>query len=565
MRMQQGIQGVLDDGSGAGAGVTRVAFFGTHPRQFNGYSKVVYELCKAVVGGEAGRRIKMHVFGFQFFFDHPGHRRDVPIEVDVYDANANENPREQGFGVKLVKDYVERIKPDVCVVFNDMLVLNSVANELFEANALKAPRDRFRIVAYIDQVYLCQHKQFIDNVNRVADAAIAFTPHWKDCIVDQGLTLPTHVLVHGFNPETYFPVPRRLVRRYYNISDEDFLVLNLNRNQPRKRWDTCMQAFAEVVVRRPDTRIKLVVATDMRGAWDLMELLRRELRKRGLPAADVERVAAERVVVPGHPQMLSDEETNVLYNLADIGINTCDGEGFGLCNFEQAAIGIPQIVPKLGGFLHFFSDKTAIMVPPVASIYVDATRDGLGGEAQITRGEDYADAILKYYDSPALRSRHGRAARANILSNFGWDGIARHFAGIVHSVAQLPAKGQPPIPPPPPAPVADPAPAPAPAPAGTPEPPAPAAPAARRSVNVQDLLGMLGSPASHPAPVPAPAPVPVPVPVPEDPLPPSAADPTPTPSPPAVQTDSSLGQAMDEIRMLRSMVDQLMADRRQSG
>ena len=42
-----------------------------------------------------------------------------------------------------------------------------------------------------------------------------------------------------------------------------------------------------------------------------------------------------------------------MYNVGDIGINTCDGEGFGLCNFEQAGVGVPQIVPKVGGFLDF--------------------------------------------------------------------------------------------------------------------------------------------------------------------------------------------------------------------
>ena len=547
----------------------KVALFGTHPRQFNGYSKVVYELCKALAGGGGplSEGIKMHVFGFQFFFDHPGHRRDVPIEVDVFDANAAENPREQGFGFKLVKDYVARVKPDVCVVFNDMLVLNNVANELFAANAALPADERFRIVAYIDQVYLCQHRQFIDNVNRVADAAIAFTPQWKDCIVEQGLAVPTHVLVHGFNPATYFPVPRRLVRRYYNVSDDDFLVLNLNRNQPRKRWDTCMQAFAEVVVRRPEAKIKLVVATETRGAWDLNELLRRELRKRGLPAADVDRVAAERIVVPGHPQMLSDEETNILYNLADIGINTCDGEGFGLCNFEQAAIGIPQIVPKIGGFLHFFSDKTATMVPPVANIYVDSTRDGIGGEAQITRGEDYADAILKYYDSSALRGRHGRAARAHILANYGWAGIAEQFAGIVRSVLAQPPKLAAPAAPaaaaPPPAAAA------AEAPPATAAPPpaaaaaadsaaaaaadsaaaaeAAAAPKPRNTVNVDALLGLLGAAASPPPSPPPPPPPPQP----------------PALPPPADASDAS--DASDEISALKELVRKLMAERVASG
>lgn len=412
----------------------RVVIFGTHPRQFNGYSKVVYELCKALSLRKTG--IELHVFGFQFFFNHPGHRQDIPADVTVFDANAAEQPRQQGFGVTLAKEYVERIKPDVCVVFNDMVVLNSVINELQKASN----RSSFKIVTYIDQVYLCQHRQLIHNVNTVADAAIAFTPHWRDCITEQGLSIPTHVLVHGFNPKTYFPIPRRLVRAYYNIPEEDFLILNLNRNQPRKRWDTCMQAFADVVCKRPDARIKLVIATELRGAWDLPEVLRRELRKRGVPEADVDRVIAERVVVPGHPQMLTDEETNILYNLADIGINTCDGEGFGLCNFEQAAIGIPQIVPKLGGFLHFFSSKTAIMVEPVASLYVDSTRDGVGGEAQVTRGQDYSDAILKLYDNPSLRSRIGRAARSHITGSreLSWDGVAEHFTDIVSSIVPPP-------------------------------------------------------------------------------------------------------------------------------
>jgi glycosyltransferase involved in cell wall biosynthesis len=205
------------------------------------------------------------------------------------------------------------------------------------------------------------------------------------------------------------------------------LVLNLNRNQPRKRWDTCLQAFAEVVSRRPDAPIKLVIATDLKGAWDLLELYQRELRKRG---ADV-KAGLARIVIPGHPQMLTDDETNVLYNLADVGINTCDGEGFGLCNFEQAAIGIPQIVPRIGGFVHFFDDSCAIMVDPVTSVYVDTTRDGVGGEAQLGRASDYADALLRYYDDAALRGRHGRAARARITSKFGWDTIADRFGTIV--------------------------------------------------------------------------------------------------------------------------------------
>ena len=407
--------------------MVRVAIFGTHPKQFNGYSKVVYELCKATTISHP--EIELHVFGFQNFHNHPGHRLDVPIEVGLYDAHAEETPKAAGFGVALVKPFVERVRPDLCIVFNDMMVLTTVLNELKESPI----RSTFKVAAYIDQVYLCQRQDLIERVNREADVAIAFTPEWKECIVWQGLDIPCHVLQHGINKNTYFPIPSRLARRFYSISDKDFLVLNLNRNQPRKRWDTCLQAFAEVVSRRPDAPIKLVIATDLKGAWDLLELFKRELKKRG---ADVEAGMA-RIVIPGHPQMLTDDETNVLYNLADVGINTCDGEGFGLCNFEQAAIGIPQIVPRIGGFVHFFDDTCAIMVDPVTSVYVDSTRDGVGGEAQLGRASDYADAILRYYDDAALRGKHGRAARSRLTSRFGWDTISDRFATIVHETCPV--------------------------------------------------------------------------------------------------------------------------------
>ena len=399
----------------------RVVIFGTHPKQFNGYSKVVYELAKEMTLRHSD--IELHIFGFQSFHNHPGHRLDVPLEVQIYDAHAEENPKVHGFGFTLAKAYVERIKPDVCVIFNDFSVLTSIMNEIHKATN----RASFKILAYLDQVYLCQKPEFIENMNKIADGVIAFTPYWRECIQWQGATLPCHFLQHGLNPNIYFPIPRKIVRKFFGVSEDDFLVLNLNRNQPRKRWDTCLQAFAEVVARRPDAAIKIVIATDLKGAWDLIQLYQRELKKRDV---DIEKGMA-RIVIPGHPQMLTDQETNFLYNLADIGINTCDGEGFGLCNFEQAAIGIPQIVPRIGGFLDFFDEKTALLVDPITSIYTDASRDGVGGEAQLTKSTDYADAMIKLYEDADLRKKIGEGARERILRDYTWSIIADRFKDIV--------------------------------------------------------------------------------------------------------------------------------------
>ena len=37
---------------------------------------------------------------------------------------------------------------------------------------------------------------------------------------------------------------------------------------------------------------------------------------------------------------------NIIYNAADVGVNTCKGEGHGLVNHEHAACGVAQVVPN---------------------------------------------------------------------------------------------------------------------------------------------------------------------------------------------------------------------------
>lgn len=407
---------------------TRVLFFGTHPKQFNGYSKVVYELikCHDIFKAE---NIELSVYGFQKFFENPGHRRDVPQEVVTYDAFANENPRHQGFGFTEVRKYVNDHKPDVCIVYNDMMVLHQVISQL----KLAQNEDglSFKIIAYIDQVYLNQKKEFIDFINKNVDHAILFTPYWEKIIKEQGLTLPSDFLPHGFNPMTYFPVPKNLARRFFNLQEQDFIIMNLNRNQPRKRWDTCIKAFAEVVSKNRGKNIKLLIATAVQGAWNLIELYERELKKRNVTLEE----GMKHIILLDNPQQITDEETNILYNVADIGINTCDGEGFGLCNFEQAAIGIPQIVPKLGGFMDFFDDNNAILVEPVLSYYVDSTRDAVCGEALLCDYGDFADAIETLYTDEKMRTRRSVEARKKILKEYAWPDIAKRLADIVNKVA----------------------------------------------------------------------------------------------------------------------------------
>ena len=403
---------------------TRVLFFVTHPNSTNGYSAVGYELAK-----QLAKRPDIHltIYGFQNFNQVPNHRTDYPKNIFVYDAFANEEPKQAGFGIGQVKDFVVANRPDVCIVYNDMLVLTSVISQLKEV-----PNKNFKIIAYIDQVYLCQKKEYINFVNENADVAMMFTPYWEECMKEQGVTIPSCYLKHGFSAQQHFPIPKNLARRFYGLKNEDFIVLNLNRNQPRKRWDICLQAFAEVVKKLPDEPIKLLIATAVQGAWNLLEIYERELKKRGLTLQD----GMKHVILLDNPQQLADEDVNFLYNVADIGLNTCDGEGFGLCNFQQAAIGIPQIVPNIGGFKDFFDDETALLVEPTMTYYVDNSRDMVCGEAELCDYKDFALAIERYYNDNELRVKHGHNSRQKICTEYRWEIFGDQLYNYIKNVVK---------------------------------------------------------------------------------------------------------------------------------
>lgn len=377
--------------------------------------------------------IDLTIFGFQNFYDNKKHRLDFPQNVNVYDAYANENPKSKGFGQNEVQDFVKLNDPDVVIVYNDMVVLTSIVSEL-----KKIPNARFKIIGYIDQVYLSQKKMFIDFINKNIDVSVLFTKHWEKTIKELGVTTPTHFLPHGFNKEHFYPVPKDIARKYFNLNSDDFIILNLNRNQPRKRWDICLKAFAEIVSRYPDEPIKMMIGTAIQGEWNLLELFERELKKRSITLED----GMKHIIIMDNPQKVTDEETNLLYNVADIGINTCDGEGFGLCNFEQAGLGIPQVVPRLGGFIDFFDEDCCAFQDPQMAYYVGSSRDSVGGEALLISYMDVVDAIENYYNDKELRKSHGGRARKHIMENYRWEDIAQKLRSIIRETLGIDDQGK---------------------------------------------------------------------------------------------------------------------------
>ena len=401
--------------------MVRVVLCGTHPSQFNGYSKVMFELSSALI---KYNEIELFIYGFQNFYKNNEHitERLLPKNVQIFDAYENENPKNKGFGENLIIDYLLKINPDIVIIYNDILIIDMFIKQIRKIKDIK-----FKIIPYIDIVYKNEKQELLKNIDMNCDGGIMFTDYWKNNIIQSNnFKKPLWVLEHGFNRTQYFRIPQFIARKYYNIPEEAFIILNLNRNQPRKRWDICIIAYVKFISKHMNANVKLMVSTETKGAWDLLELIKNEAKKYGI----MDNIQDKFIFIQ-LPQKMSDYDINVMYNVADVGWNTCDGEGFGLCNFEQAGIGIPQIVPYIGGFRDFFDDSNSLIIKPTISLYSDNI---VSGELEICNPDDHVAALETYYFDRILLHKHGVSARDRILKNYDWKQKGEQLHEVIKNI-----------------------------------------------------------------------------------------------------------------------------------
>jgi glycosyltransferase involved in cell wall biosynthesis len=389
----------------------RFMLVSTHAQQFTGYSKVSYGILEQLAKQPW---LDLTHFGFQRHPQTPPNFRPYPSNVSVVDAAALESPPQQGFGYQALVDTIRKKQPQVVMIYNDMAVVTRFLEEIRKSGIQR----NFKLWIYCDQVYDCQLQGMIDLLNRDADRVFAFTAYWKKQLKDQGVTRPLSVLGHGFDPRVFYTVPRELARKSLKLPEDAFVIMSLNRNQPRKRQDIMIMAFVELLVKYPNRPILLLCICDKgeKGGWWLFEIFVRELKKRGVPIEQF----GNRLMISSQDMVFKDEDINVLYNIADVGISTAEGEGWGLCTFEQMGVGIPQVVPDIGGYKEFCREDNSVLVKPKYSYYLPSVYSPVGGEAHVCDPHDVCLAMEEYLNDSSKKARHGAKAKETVLG-YTWE------------------------------------------------------------------------------------------------------------------------------------------------
>jgi len=393
----------------------RFMLVGTHAHQTTGYSKVCYHLIQ-----ELSKHADVFHFGFQKFVVSPPEYRPYPPNVNVYDPVEKERDQsatqEMGFGFKQLPDYVRKVKPDVLMVYNDASVVYQFMDSLA---TLSESEKTYKLYVYLDQVYTIQRPDLLARIEKEVDTYFVFTPYWKSMLEGQGVMKPIHVLRHGFDPRQFVQGDRLALRKKHSIPEGSIVLLNMNRNTPRKRHDIVVTAFAELVARFPTKPLLLMAVCDNgeTGGFPLQEIYYRELDRLGVQIQP----NAQKLVITKSAMTHTDELVNDLYCMSDIGITAADGEGFGLCQFEAMGLGIPQVVPLIGGFRDFCQGGVnSQTVPPVYRSYLATSQSAVGGMIEVVDPHALALAAEEYILDSDLRLAHGAKARETVLA-YKWE------------------------------------------------------------------------------------------------------------------------------------------------
>jgi len=403
----------------------KILFLATYPNQSNGYAKVANKITNYLAEFH-----DIYYFGFSNYRDIyvP---RDIHKNIKIIDVVEEEKNRgfNDSFGVDIIEEYVKLINPDIIVLYNDIIVTCRHLNVL---NKLKYEQGyNFKFVSYLDLVYDFEKFEYINFLNQYSDVIAVFSEHWKKNLMDMKIPEEKiHIAPHGFDEEKIYKIDKMQARKDLGLNIEDFIFLNINRNSYRKANDITISAFIKFMKMNPKCKnIKLFLHCELcvKSGYDIKEIVKIECIKENM---DYEYILNNHILRLGNNKV-SDEIVNKIYNACDVGINTCIGEGFGLCSFEHITLGKPQIVSYVGAHKDIFNGFPEFTVTPVAQYNITSHIDDHCGTVHICNAKDFADkmnTIFNYYKKyEIIAEKCGK----NIKEKYQWKNILENFKNIL--------------------------------------------------------------------------------------------------------------------------------------
>jgi D-inositol-3-phosphate glycosyltransferase len=317
------------------------------------------------------------------------------------------------WGVGRLMPIIRQMKPDVVLVLNDPWNVAQYLQNI-EAN--------IPVVAYLP----------VDAPNQMAgralnslQRAIAYTQFGRKHLILGGYTGRCDIIPHGVDTSIYHPMPKEEALHKLTLSQKikpnSFVVGVVARNQPRKRLDLTIQAWAKwwIDAGQPDNAYLYMHTTMQDIGWNVLQL------------ATYYGINQQFIVT--NPKMtlqncLLEENMKLVYNAFDVQLHTSLGEGWGLTAHEGMACGIPQIMPKYAA-LGEWPDGCVRYVPVTS---YEVTHNAINTIGGVVDFHGTVEAIDELYKNETLRRDLGERGLARAREErFKWETIAEQFDAIL--------------------------------------------------------------------------------------------------------------------------------------
>jgi len=227
------------------------------------------------------------------------------------------------------------------------------------------------------------------------------------------------IIPHGVDKKSFYKLDlekRDIKSRIYPNSEDfldSFVVLNANRNQPRKRIDMTLLGFKYFAEDKPEN-VKLYCHMGVKDmGWDIFKLaIRLGLEKRLIVSNNSR-----------NTQTVTLDRLNLIYNATEVGLNTSLGEGWSLTNMEHAVTGAVQVVPEHSALVELYKDCGIFI--PIDRWEINSDVLTIGGLVDATAVADKLEML--YQNKELLEELSLKSLKKFASEEYSWDYIVKKY------------------------------------------------------------------------------------------------------------------------------------------
>lgn len=383
----------------------KLLFVATHPLQGTGYARVANKISNYLANIPG---LEVIYYALQNFVTIEG--RTIDPKIKIYDAQKMDS--KTLFSYDGFIPVLEKEKPDALFIYYEPAL---AINYMDMIPPHLKPKYSY---LYLDIVYRWQKQSLYTDLKRINPTHIfVFLDYWKKYLVDDiGFDKDKVTkLPHGIDFDKFFRIPAKEAKLKLGFKEDDYIILNMNRNSFRKMLDRTIRPFLGFLKEEKfNPRIKLLFGCEPHGKDNnnLVDLIISECFNLKINP-DV--ILKNHILFMSDASKRSDEKMNLVYNASDVGINTSGGEGFGLTLAEHGYLGktiitspISASYEVLGGFAYYIK-MSCVITAPVSECNM--------GHMVLTDEDATKELMKSQFNSPG----YFEFLPKHLIENFSWE------------------------------------------------------------------------------------------------------------------------------------------------